>query len=353
MLFLTNNEQLTEQAEIFRLTDLVSVNFTNCHNQELFTLVYPPIIGIMELMYHRQNHHEITALLPYFKSEVGRKMTTESIQWAFTNPEEVIESMKNMKVWELFTLGKFIVMDETTPEATKKQQSYNTKRHRTTKRTTYGYNESQSTITNEQPIPVSIRTTDIQTVSTNTTTTIQDITTEVKKLKENYTKQLETITQEQMAFQQSIRSELKQEFANQETAVQKVVITEMTKHKNEQTQQIQDLITTSIQNNNAMICTELHDLRNGINTVHTDQHSMYKLMQEMFTGLNEIKDSIKTNDESEDRHKKHKSITNENEVLMITEVNQATQQPNTFKGIATSLEKLKSRATWNSSTNQH
>ncbi len=90
------------------VTEFIFKVFKDSRNNPMFFEVRPPINGALQLFYCEHRKFEVEDLLPYLKIELARYMTTESIDFAFVDSEDIKKDLTSDKHWQPFELEKTI-----------------------------------------------------------------------------------------------------------------------------------------------------------------------------------------------------------------------------------------------------
>jgi hypothetical protein len=90
------------------VTDFIYQYFKNSYEEPMFTEVWQPIAGAIQLFYQAKRRYEVEDLLPILRLETARFMTEESIDFAFTDSELIIADLGSDRFWQPFYLTKQI-----------------------------------------------------------------------------------------------------------------------------------------------------------------------------------------------------------------------------------------------------
>jgi hypothetical protein len=90
------------------VTDFIYQYYKNSYDEPMFTEVWHPVAGSIQLFYQAKRRHEVEDLLPFLRLETARFMTEESIDFAFTDSELLLADLGSDRYWQPFSLTKQI-----------------------------------------------------------------------------------------------------------------------------------------------------------------------------------------------------------------------------------------------------
>jgi hypothetical protein len=94
--------------ETTTVTDFIYQYYQNSYSEPMFTEVWQPIAGAIQLFYQAKRRYEVEDLLPLLRLETARFMTAESIDFAFTDSEILLADLGTDRFWQPFSLTKQI-----------------------------------------------------------------------------------------------------------------------------------------------------------------------------------------------------------------------------------------------------
>jgi hypothetical protein len=269
-----NKPDTTEHDDGPFLTEFIYDNFRNCYNEHIFEIIYPPINNIIETIHKKQQTNEINALLPYLHNELALNMTDEAIEWGFTYPTFIKSQLIDHPRWKPFYLGTSLPESAVNEKPTKKQRHIQKQNQKRKQSATITYNAEKienkhrndnttintTEITN---IPFVIRTPTTTTISTQTTTSVNDLVAEINNIKEFCTTKINDIENNTNTQIQQLTVDIGNKFEEQETRIIGKINIEMEQRDKRNMDDYTTTMQRVMEANNQQLCAMMAKLTAG------------------------------------------------------------------------------------------